>query len=147
MKLEQQVCSLDLAKKLKELGVKQESAFYWGWFLGHLPDGADGKGILYFADNHDIPELAVECIASALTVAELGEMLPGLLECRSPKFIGEGKRQWELLCSKDESPFCGYFNGTLSPYGNFGFLEYADTEANARAKMLVYLIEKGIVKP
>lgn len=29
MKLEDQVVSLDLAKKLKELGVKQESYFYW----------------------------------------------------------------------------------------------------------------------
>ena len=29
MKLENQVCSLELAKKLKELGVKQESLFWW----------------------------------------------------------------------------------------------------------------------
>ena len=36
MKLEQQVCSLELAKELKKLGVKQKSEFYWyeglaGW--------------------------------------------------------------------------------------------------------------------
>ena len=29
MKLEEQVCSLELAKELKELGVKQDSMFYW----------------------------------------------------------------------------------------------------------------------
>ena len=29
MKLEQQVCSLELAKRLKELGEKQESLWYW----------------------------------------------------------------------------------------------------------------------
>lgn len=29
MKIEDQVCSLDLARKLKELGVKQDSLFYW----------------------------------------------------------------------------------------------------------------------
>jgi len=34
MKLEDQVCSLELAKRLKELGVEQESLFYWGLFGG-----------------------------------------------------------------------------------------------------------------
>lgn len=29
MKLENQVCSIEQAEKLKELGVKQESLFYW----------------------------------------------------------------------------------------------------------------------
>ena len=29
MKLENQVVSLEIAKSLKELGVKQESLFYW----------------------------------------------------------------------------------------------------------------------
>ena len=29
MKLEKQVCSLELAKKLKELGVKQESLWFY----------------------------------------------------------------------------------------------------------------------
>jgi uncharacterized membrane protein len=29
MKLEQQVCSLELAQKLKELGVKQDSTVWW----------------------------------------------------------------------------------------------------------------------
>ena len=32
MKLEDQVCSLELAKKLKELGVKQDSLFYWNLY-------------------------------------------------------------------------------------------------------------------
>jgi hypothetical protein len=29
MELEKQVCNLELAQKLKKLGVKQESLFYW----------------------------------------------------------------------------------------------------------------------
>lgn len=38
MKLEKQVVSLRLAKKLKKLGVKQESSFYW-YELGFYVDG------------------------------------------------------------------------------------------------------------
>lgn len=34
MPLEKQVVSLDLAKRLKELGVKQESVWYWVYFDG-----------------------------------------------------------------------------------------------------------------
>jgi hypothetical protein len=30
MKIEDQVTSLELSKKLKKLGVRQESYFYWG---------------------------------------------------------------------------------------------------------------------
>jgi hypothetical protein len=35
MKLEDQVCSLELAKRLQELGVKRESLFYWHEEQGH----------------------------------------------------------------------------------------------------------------
>ena len=35
MELEKQVCSLELAKRLKTLGVKQESVFYWVANAGH----------------------------------------------------------------------------------------------------------------
>lgn len=36
MKLEEQVCSLELAQKLKELGVKQESHFSWYRGVGNI---------------------------------------------------------------------------------------------------------------
>ncbi len=130
MKLESQVVSLELSKKLKELGVKQESVFYWGWFQGYAPEGSDGKGILYFSDYHDIPELAVEQIASAFTVAELGEMLPINIfsgRIKGTKSIGE------------------FYSCFMNDQG--GPSEFQMTEADARAKMLVYLIEQGIVKP
>ena len=46
MNLESQACSLDLAKKLKALGVKQESAFYWSGFTNTLSQarGNDREG-------------------------------------------------------------------------------------------------------
>lgn len=72
MKLEEQVVSLELSKRLKELGVKQESAFYYEELFtkeqGVLESNFvqkkryDGEsGARYFA---------------AFTVAELGRMIP-----------------------------------------------------------------------
>lgn len=61
MKLEQQVCSLDLAKRLEELRVKQESLFFW--------ENLNGEWGLTIADE------ATRDVVSAFTVAEVGEML------------------------------------------------------------------------
>lgn len=68
MKLEQQVVSLELSKKLKESGVKQESLFYWGAWGGGMVLGYEDKG--EHADYDDTS------YCSAFTVAELSEMLP-----------------------------------------------------------------------
>lgn len=61
--LEQQVCSLDFAKRLKELGVKQESLFYWR--------GTQGRGndalVVNRINRHD----EFFDYFSAFTVAEL----------------------------------------------------------------------------
>lgn len=60
MKLEDQVTNLEISKKLKSLGVEQESYFYWeGWneSITHEEDGS-------FDD-----------VYSAFTVAELIELL------------------------------------------------------------------------
>jgi len=67
-RLEWQLSNLELSKKLKSLGVPQESLFYWnfnnavpeqGWYL-------DDENLAY--DKKDT--------VSAFTVAELGEKLP-----------------------------------------------------------------------
>src|SRR5258707_584697 len=65
MNLEQQVCGLDLAKRLKELGVKQESYFAWCDCDVHGEYQIVGFGA---ADG--------EWRISAFSAAELGEMLP-----------------------------------------------------------------------
>src|SRR5207253_7805322 len=62
MNNEEQVTSLELSKKLKELGVKQESLWYW-WKSGHI-----------FVEEERYAGKQWEKLASALTVAELGGM-------------------------------------------------------------------------
>lgn len=71
MPLEKQVVSLELAKRLKELGVRQDSLFHWYQGLG---------GWWYLGDTAEMMNNAVEIShmtapqfnsASAFTVAEL----------------------------------------------------------------------------
>lgn len=87
MKLEDQVTSLELSKRLKELGVKQESLLWWiEW--GDDIEVCDEEYI-EFHEKSDYPrvvfchtckpELGVppkSNIVSAFTASELGEMLP-----------------------------------------------------------------------
>lgn len=108
MKLEDQVVSLELAKQLKELGVKQESLFYI--------DLEDGKVGLK-------PYKWRELLVSAFTVSELGEMIG---ERGATMYTEE--REWE---ASDE-----YLQTNIE----------CKKEVDARAKLLIYLIEEGIIK-
>lgn len=120
MKLEDQVCSLELAKRLKELGVKQESLFYW-----HPED--------YAARRRDIPPkwflVDSKCLhphlrngeaCSAFTVGELGEILP--------KGFSSGFRDISAGFR------CTCRSKTIRAI-------YGRNEADARAKMLIHLLE------
>lgn len=70
MELEDQVVSLELSKKLKELGVKQESIFSWLQYP-HTRAGEPNEWELSYTKLPVDNPLWV----SAFTVAELGEML------------------------------------------------------------------------
>ncbi|MGF6428194.1 hypothetical protein [Bradyrhizobium elkanii] len=122
--IEKQVCSLDLAKRLKELGVKQESYFLWKQLFSDTPD----KWHVSIREVNG-RVLQKKCIA-AFTVAEIGEML-GLGRWVTFKT----SRGWEWQ-------YTG--NGPL-PINNDG--KAADTEADARAKMLIYLLENNLIAP
>lgn len=117
MKLESQVVSLELAKRLKELGVKQDAHYAW-----HVYGGNTELLINFIADCCPSDETF-----SAFTVGELGEMLPD--NFRSMK-LGKG---W----------FCRLY---LGPTLSSGDGVTGETEADARGKMLIYLIENGLIK-
>lgn len=157
MKLENQVCSLELAKKLKELGVKQESLFYW--MVNHqvskddIAYGSYDDWYLEYIDEVPSSILSGENkerqneTYCAFTVAELGEMLPNYIS-RYP----DGFYYWQFKAN-EENDCEGKWQCYYKPaYGNLkqqieSLCEtYSNTEANARAKCLIYLIEQGIIK-
>lgn len=79
MKLENQVCSLELAKKIKELGVEQESLFF-----GSMHENEKEN---FDEEVRHIDKLYK--VASAFTATELGEMLP--------KIINIGEKGWQTI--------------------------------------------------
>ena len=118
MKIKNQVCSLELAKKLKELGVKKEG--YFAYYYNPYHGGVSAKTLLWEYKKERYQYKSFACFA--FTVAELGEILPK-------------KVNWKMLYYKD--------------VWNLDFGDYRvgeKTEADARAKMLIYLIENSLIK-
>lgn len=123
MELKDQVCSLELAKKLKKLGVKQESLFF------HDDQGR----IIYWGVE---PK---ECMYSAFTVAELGEILPWRVQ--------KENRFYVLECEKGGKPWywVNYEYGETRDVDFDCWTEESNTEADARAKMLIRLLENNLL--
>lgn len=119
MKLEDQLTNLELSKRLKELKVKQESLFVWV---------VDTKKPYVELSN----QVYTNIVISAFTVAELGEMLPR-----------DGLPSWSIHGIKGEFWYRYYGKGKYEYEAHEG---RENTEVNCRAKMLIHLIEKGIVK-
>lgn len=111
------VCSRELAEKLKDLRVKQDSTFYWQRFTSH---GKKVWAISNTTNGHSV---------SAFTVSELGEMLPKGEYYETFFHSLEVQMTWVLPQSFKREIWRG------------------DTEADARAKMLIYLIENDLLNP
>lgn len=123
--LEHHVTSLELSKKLNELGVKQESQFYW---IENILVFKSGTG--FYAKNgagmnlHPMINKAV----SAFLSSELGKMLPYGYRTNRYQTSSEPIESGYICCpNTDRHTFC------------------ADTEADARAKMIIYLTENQLI--
>jgi hypothetical protein len=90
--------------------------FYW-----HSKD--DGKGNRVYTELAYLPNCKMKLDYSAYTTAELGEMLKGW----------EAHTEW----SNQWMQYFIHYNGHS---------EQGDTEADARAKMLIYLAENNLIK-
>lgn len=137
MELKSQVCSLEISKRLKELWVKQESLFWWNgdrnWVDTETTNAGGDKCIVKMkADDLEFSisrcrseSPSCEQSFSAFTVAEIGEMLG-----------------WGITTRRNAS-------GTWVCTGSLKMGEpigtSADTEADARGKMLIYLIENNLI--
>ena len=116
--LEKQVSTLESSKILKELGVPQRSLFYWADVSN--VKGNPGHKCVILNGNCDKLENY-----SAFTVAELGELLKGFQLPEYTAMDGWGD------CNAN-------MNGNT--YGSF------NTEAEARAKMLIYLRKNKLIE-
>lgn len=127
MQLSQLVTSLETSQKLKALWVEQESLFYWGkngftsyWQWTSYSD----EFINYWERSSDIyRDFITTC--SAFTSAELWEILP------------------YNVChfSKDGNMWLALHWHNLQEW----HWEFADNEAEARWKLLIYLRENNLV--
>ena len=137
MKLESQVVSLELAKKLKELGVKQESLFYW---LSPVEGG--GASLWYKTEVGAYNSIgaglgegtwinAIKC--SAYNVAELDEWLMRT----DYAVIAQHDGHWVFRRKPETTLEYGMIGGHgMGPMKN---------PADRRADLLIYLIEQGLV--
>ena len=137
--LEQQVTSLVLSKRLKELGEKQDSLYSyfqydeWNILLRETRE--------IFTPNNECGYNKENLICSAPTVAELGEVLPGEIYMGSLK-----QTAYYLDCGKIDSESSTYVRYINHDLHDTLHIEHGKSEANARAKMRIYLIENKLVE-
>lgn len=131
MELKNQVVSLEIAKQLKSLGVKQDAHFYWKpW--------NDGSASLVEMKTADLGDTHGDAV-SAFSVAELGELLPPMVK---KEYNGVKEQIYKYIWENGSRDLwsVGYFTHDFK----VRLQEFAPTEADARGKMLIYLLHYGL---
>jgi hypothetical protein len=139
MKLEDQVTNFEISKQIKELGVEQYSQFYWVKSkaeIWHLCIYMRLSGNCYDIKNMQMVNKTNDIIISAFTATELGELLP--------RALVKDERIYYLKIDKD------FRNDVLEwniwyKCGDSYYHEVEKTEANARGKMLIMLLENNLI--
>lgn len=153
MKIESQVCTLEQAKRLKELGISQDSFFSWFGDEKHVNlDAATDKYPARVAvhvwvnrtepynnqdADHRVDISATTPIAAAFTVAELGAMFP--------KSFKYGEDEAYISTCRATTSDEWYTNILTVSQREFVASDEGYTEAEARAAMLIYLLENNLI--
>lgn len=121
MKIEQQVCSLEWAKKLKALGVKQESLFYWFNDKSGIVSYKEPITMEFFEEEGwRKTDIDVE-LFSAFTVAELLDIAPASTSIQ---------KRTDLKTKKNARYY-------VEDFDHYRTDDYDENPANALAKFLV----------
>jgi len=131
MKLKDQVTRLELSKKLKELGVKQGGVFWW------LQKKLLGVVLWELESDKALIKIHRFKKVSAFTVAELGRLLPSYIK------DDDGVLQF-LYTYKDDADFWRVLYRQWGATGSPFETQKEQSEADARAIMLIYLIENKL---
>ena len=124
MKLENQVASLELSKQLNKLLGDKAPESLWYWFSDDKKI-KDKKWQFLELELARKKRLYPNCEKiPAYTVAESGEMIK---KYQMPSYDGKTDKDWCFIGENGKK-----------------YLLEVDTEANARAKMLIYLLGKII---
>lgn len=144
MDIKNQVCTLAQAKRLKELGVCQESIF--SYFKAPHHAGICNTDMstrhVWILSGNPYDQEDIE-LTAAFTVAELGVMLPD-------RFLYNGEQ-----CFVDSTKYCNWkpwIAGVHTVWAHNKPVvakKYipAETEAEARAALLIHLLESSILLP
>lgn len=153
MNIENQVCSLELAKKIKSLGVKTES--YYSYFPSQtiIGEKIQGESMMLYAMQSESPDAV-----RAYTSSELMEMLPHrILSSQHESPFNDfvlyiNKRIWVVSGENDKLIvehyyYMNYISTTTGEEMNWDFNAFLekpihDTNfSNALAKMLIVVLE------
>lgn len=154
MKLEDQVCSLQLSKRLKELGVKQDSLFCYREWRG--PKGSTFntsiKLSFYKGSINNCNIGGTYTYYCAFTSSELLELIPDyiyvdyegnkpLYSCCHSDIYGS-----HIVITKNSGYYTTLQDGSNSQFGETENLTSDNNAANSLAKMLINLIENSLIK-
>ena len=152
MRIEEQICSVEQANKLKEFGIIQSSCFYYvnNWRNPRGEPIADGQHVIMSCEKHmtsrkgTLLGTGVEFV-SAYTAMELGKLLPSILPSPDLEYgmvlrqlFPDGKEQEDYV-----TDYVEVFSDL--DYGASIYECSGRTEAISRANLLIELLEKGII--